>query len=155
MFSILEKVTIGVLGEGFIDPGCPPLIQCIWNDFEKFRTGPRTTPTVSAMDPWSASWQYATYSGMPSRYSHVTALFNLLTADTGKSLQRISSIFGKHIYRGGYRYDTFTVLWEVIIHFCCIKFLFKFKEKFCLNSLICPFSWTITKRLVLPYTKVM
>ena len=34
------KVTIGVLGEWFIDPGYQSLTQFIWNDFDKFRTGP-------------------------------------------------------------------------------------------------------------------
>ena len=36
------------MGEGFIDPSYYRLTQLIWNDFDKFRTGPRTTPTVSA-----------------------------------------------------------------------------------------------------------
>ena len=45
----MEKVTIGVLGEGFIDSSYYHLTQFIWNDFDKFRTGPRSTPTVSAM----------------------------------------------------------------------------------------------------------
>ena len=39
----------GVLGEGFIDPGYHRLTQFIWNGLDKFRTGPRTTPTVSAV----------------------------------------------------------------------------------------------------------
>ena len=53
MFSILEKVIIGGLGEGFIDPGYHRFTQCtcIWNDFEKFRTGSRIIPTVSATGP--------------------------------------------------------------------------------------------------------
>ena len=38
---MLEKGTIGVLAEGFIDPATIVL------DFDKFRTGPRTTLTVS------------------------------------------------------------------------------------------------------------
>ena len=39
-----------VLGEGFIDPGYHRLTLFIWswNDFDKFRTSPRTTATVSA-----------------------------------------------------------------------------------------------------------
>ena len=44
-------VTIEVLAEGCIDPSYHRLTQLIWNDLNKFRTGPRTTPTVSAMDP--------------------------------------------------------------------------------------------------------
>ena len=48
----MEKVTIGVLSEGFIDPSYYRLTPYIWNDFDKFRTGPRTTPTVSATGPW-------------------------------------------------------------------------------------------------------
>ena len=41
------------MGEGFIDPSYYRLTQFIWNDFDKFRTGPRTTPTVSATGPWT------------------------------------------------------------------------------------------------------
>ena len=41
------EVTISVLGEGFIDPGYHPFTQSIWDDFDKFRTGPRTTPPVT------------------------------------------------------------------------------------------------------------
>ena len=40
MCSIVDKVTIGVLGEGCIDPGYHGLTQFIWNDLDKFRTGP-------------------------------------------------------------------------------------------------------------------
>ena len=43
----MEKVTVEVLGEGFIDPGYHRLTQFIGNDLDKFRTGPRTSPTVS------------------------------------------------------------------------------------------------------------
>ena len=52
LFSILEKVTIGVLSEGFIDPGYHRLTQFIWNDFDKFRIGPKTRPTVRATRLW-------------------------------------------------------------------------------------------------------
>ena len=42
MFSILEKLSVGVLGEGFIGPmsRLPSFNTNIWNGFEKFRTGP-------------------------------------------------------------------------------------------------------------------
>ena len=46
LFSILGKVTIGVLAERFINPSYHRLTQCIWNDFDRFRTGPRTTPVT-------------------------------------------------------------------------------------------------------------
>ena len=34
-----------------IDPGYHRFTQFIWTDFDKFRTGPRTTPTVNATGP--------------------------------------------------------------------------------------------------------
>ena len=37
------KRGFGVLGEGFIDPSYHPFTPFIWNDFDKFRTCPRTT----------------------------------------------------------------------------------------------------------------
>ena len=43
LFSILGKVTIGVLADGFIDSGNHRLTQFTWNAFDTFRTGPRTT----------------------------------------------------------------------------------------------------------------
>ena len=45
------KSNYWVLGKGCIDPSYYRLTQFIWNDFDKFRTGPRTTPTVSATRP--------------------------------------------------------------------------------------------------------
>ena len=47
MFCYFNVLISWVLGEGLIDPGYH-YVEFIWNDFDKFRTGPRTTLTVSA-----------------------------------------------------------------------------------------------------------
>ena len=51
LFSILGKLYIGCLDKGFNDPGYHRFTQFIWNDFNKFRIGPRTTPSATPTGP--------------------------------------------------------------------------------------------------------
>ena len=44
----MEKITIGVMGDGLIDAGYQTFTQFLWNvNIDKFRYGPRTTAPAS------------------------------------------------------------------------------------------------------------